>query len=42
MKNQDAGGSWTPIPELRAKYWRDSAEERRAALLPFIWGTREK
>lgn len=24
---------------LRAQFWRDTPEERRAALLPFLWGT---
>jgi len=26
------------LPELKARYWRDSVEERRALLLPFLWG----
>lgn len=39
LLNGEAGGSWTPVPELRAKYWRDDPGERRAALLPFFWGT---
>jgi hypothetical protein len=29
-----------PDPEgLKKRYWRDSDEERRRALLPFLWGT---
>lgn len=39
LLNGEAGGSWTPEPELRAKYWRAEPAERRAALFPFLWGT---
>jgi len=34
-----AGGSWTKPAELRARWWRDDTAERRALLLPFLWGT---
>jgi len=39
LLNEDAGGSWTPIPVLRAAYWSDDVAERRAKLFPFLWGT---
>jgi hypothetical protein len=34
-----AGGSWIKPAELRARWWREDAAERRALLLPFLWGT---
>ena len=37
--NEQAGGSWTPEAELRAKYWADDPLLRRRLLFPFIWGT---
>jgi len=39
LLNDKAGGSWVPEQELRKRYWRATPAERRAALLPFIWGT---
>lgn len=39
LMNEDAGGSWTPIAELRERYWAETAEERRLRLFPFLWGT---
>lgn len=27
------------IPEFKARFWRDTPEERRATLFPFFWGT---
>jgi hypothetical protein len=39
LLNEQAGGSWTPIPELRAAYWSEDVGERRAKLLPFLWST---
>lgn len=39
LMNDQAGGSWTPIEELRRKYWSDDAGERRALLFPFLWDT---
>jgi hypothetical protein len=33
------GGSWMEEDALKAKFWRDDAEERRRILFPFIWGT---
>jgi hypothetical protein len=39
LLNSKTGGSWMSEAELRQRYWRDSPEERRALLFPFIWGT---
>jgi hypothetical protein len=39
LLNDKAGGSWLAEPELRKRYWRDSADARRALLFPFLWGT---
>jgi hypothetical protein len=39
LLNEEAGGSWTAIPALRAAYWSDDVETRRAKLFPFLWGT---
>src|SRR5476649_2663027 len=33
------GGSWMDQDALKAKFWRDSPEQRREVLFPFIWGT---
>jgi hypothetical protein len=33
------GGSWMDEPELRKKFWRDTPEERRRIVFPFLWGT---
>jgi hypothetical protein len=42
LLNDKEGGSWVSTEELRRRYWRDSASERRAALFPFLWGTVSK
>ena len=39
LLNDKAGGSWTPVQELRQKYWHDDPKERRRLLMPFLWGT---
>ena len=39
MLNEKNGGSWLSEKELRNRYWRPSAEERRKLLFPFLWGT---
>jgi hypothetical protein len=39
LLNDKAGGSWLSEKELRQRYWRASAAERRSALFPFLWGT---
>ena len=33
------GGSWMEEGALKHKFWRDSPDERRRILFPFIWGT---
>jgi len=33
------GGSWAHADYLQKTWWRESPEERRAALFPFLWGT---
>jgi hypothetical protein len=33
------GGNWVEEPELKRRYWRDTAQERRRLLFPFIWDT---
>lgn len=35
--NKEDGGV-ANAKEIEAKYWRESAEERRKALMPFLWG----
>lgn len=32
-------GGVADVPTLESKYWRETPEERRAALLPFFWNT---
>lgn len=39
LLNDKAGGSWLAEADLRKRYWRDSAGERRKVLFPFLWGT---
>lgn len=36
--HKDYGGV-RDVPATRARFWRETAEERRAALLPFFWKT---
>src|SRR5579871_6215896 len=33
------GGNWVEEPELKARYWRETPQERRQLVFPFIWGT---
>jgi Type I phosphodiesterase / nucleotide pyrophosphatase len=33
------GGSWVEDAQLKRRYWRDTPQERRQILFPFIWGT---
>jgi hypothetical protein len=35
----DHGGNWAKQEDLLRDYWRDSVEERRKALFPFLWTT---
>lgn len=37
LLDEKHGGSWLDPKELRARYWRESATERRALLFPFLW-----
>jgi hypothetical protein len=39
LLNDKEGGSWLPSDELRRRYWRAAAADRRALLFPFLWGT---
>jgi hypothetical protein len=39
LLNDKAGGSWTPVAELKQKYWSDDPMVRRKLLFPFLWGT---
>ncbi|MGA8706997.1 MAG: alkaline phosphatase family protein [Steroidobacteraceae bacterium] len=39
LLNEQNGGIWDKEVDLRRDFWRDSAEERRRALFPFLWGT---
>jgi hypothetical protein len=39
LLNDKEGGSWLSAVELKRRYWRQSAADRRAVLFPFLWGT---
>ena len=39
LLNRELGGGVRDIPGLKARFWRDTPEERREALLPFFWKT---
>jgi len=39
LMDYDHGGIWEDATTLGKKYWRDTPEERREALFPFLWGT---
>src|SRR5690606_28378644 len=32
-------GGVTDVKSIEAKFWRETPEERRAALMPFMWNT---
>lgn len=38
LMTEDPGGV-KDVEGLKAQFWRNTPEERRAALLPFLWGT---
>jgi hypothetical protein len=38
LLNKEAGGVEN-VEAAKKEFWRDSAEERRAVLMPFLWGT---
>jgi hypothetical protein len=33
------GGNWAEEADLKQRYWRESPQERRELIFPFIWGT---
>jgi len=33
------GGNWVGEAELKKRYWRETPQERRQLVFPFIWGT---
>src|SRR3569833_80141 len=33
------GGNWVSDAELKKRYWRETPQERRQLVFPFIWGT---
>ncbi len=39
LLNGKEGGSWTPVAELKQKYWNNDPTVRRRLLFPFLWGT---
>jgi hypothetical protein len=39
INNEKAGGSWTPLPELKKVFWADDVQARRQLVMPFLWGT---
>ena len=39
LLNREQGGGVRDVPALKARFWRDTADERRRTLLPFFWKT---
>jgi len=39
LLNETNGGIWDDEKDLRREFWRTDVEERRRALLPFLWTT---
>jgi hypothetical protein len=39
LLNREEGGGVRDIPVVKSRYWRDTPEERRMALVPFLWKT---
>jgi len=39
LLNKDQGGGVRDVPALTTRFWRQTPEERREALLPFFWKT---
>jgi Metalloenzyme superfamily len=33
------GGNWVADADLKRRYWRESPQERRQIIFPFLWGT---
>src|SRR5262245_47071359 len=38
LKDPKSGGA-RDLPDLRRRYWKDTPEDRREAIMPFFWGT---
>lgn len=38
----DKEANWTENAELKARYWDEDLQKRRAKLMPFLWGTMAK
>ena len=39
LLDSEHGGIWADAKTLRREFWRDDATARRAALMPFLWGS---
>ncbi len=39
LLNREQGGGVRDVPAVKARFWRDTPEERRRTLLPFFWKT---
>jgi hypothetical protein len=39
LLNREQGGGVRDVPALKARFWRDTPEDRRRTLLPFFWKT---
>lgn len=39
LLNAEHGGIWDKEAQLRQRFWRADPQARRAALMPFLWGT---
>ncbi|MGE5192370.1 MAG: alkaline phosphatase family protein [Deltaproteobacteria bacterium] len=39
LLNREQGGGVRDVPALKTRFWRETPEERRAALFPFFWKT---
>src|SRR5437667_6420548 len=37
LLNSEHGGIWASQQRLRREYWKDSPDERRKMLFPFLW-----
>src|SRR3569833_4190493 len=33
------GGNWVSDADLKKRYWRETPQERRQLIFPFLWGT---
>jgi hypothetical protein len=39
---KDKSSNWLEAKELKARYWDEDVQKRRARLMPFLWGTMAK